>query len=275
MRALDTQAKQYYKDALEKIHRVVPHDHHVWGVGESDIGTMVVDVERSLTSLDQRFLKKYNSELRGMDVVGRLHVACPDLVQVWDLRKHRDALLTRSKTGRPSSRVSADLSTAAAEVSQVIRNKGISQLMLGGIECRGHRVWLTLYRTKTGIQRPFSQREAEFFRYELPSYLHGWLALVHPAPATDAAEPPTPFSALLPYELATLIACAEADVPHAPQLLRRQFPEVKKLTAASEKPFEAEIKRIHSHIGHTLKTALKATKLSMPQVRRMLIGRLA
>lgn len=76
-----------------------------------------------------------------------MHVACPHLVQVWDVPLEKQSQDAKPRVGRVPNLVDDNLSQAAADAAEYLRAKKIERVMLAGIgDTRRGSAWLTIYR---------------------------------------------------------------------------------------------------------------------------------
>jgi hypothetical protein len=143
------QTPDQLRDALlAEAAEAVPFDHWVWGRGHAQPdGTMLIDGD-GLASLGSGFIEDmYNKYWRFIDVVGQMHVACPHLVQVWDVPLEKQSQDAKPRVGRVPNLVDDNLSQAAADAAEYLRAKKIERVMLARIgDTRRGSAWLTIYR---------------------------------------------------------------------------------------------------------------------------------
>jgi hypothetical protein len=103
--------------------------------------------------------------------------------------------------------------------------------------------------------------------------LHRWLhRLVGTTTWVSLPELQTPFTALMPYQLATIIQCARSDTQHAAEALGKQFSAMHDKLTPAQDTFAADLKRILSHVSNTKKAALMAMGVAdIRDVRRMMM----
>jgi hypothetical protein len=79
---------------------------------------MLIDGD-GLASLGSGFIEDmYNKYWRFIDVVGQMHVACPHLVQVWDVPLEKQSQDAKPRVGRVPNLVDDNLSQAAADAAE-------------------------------------------------------------------------------------------------------------------------------------------------------------
>lgn len=186
-------ANAFREAALETLReRVGGFDSHVWGVGWPDAsGAMRIDEARSDCSFGPGFLTAYNNDYSHQDVIGRLHVAFPEALKVWDLQ-------ARSR----ASRAMADLLDRRAR-----------HLMLCGVRRQdGLRAWISLYRHRSND--PFTRAQANAAKYAIPYLVNDWLSRMVEegrlarVEGLDQPEPPFPSAHLTPRDLAVALSYA-------------------------------------------------------------------
>jgi hypothetical protein len=150
--------------AIKLIRRKIPFDAYVWGTGQpDDTGAMEIDVEKSRSSLGQSALRHYNTYLRHKDVLGRLHVAFPDPVRVWDLKA--------------KSHSAKEVQDFLEGLRPSFDGQEVQQLLLSGLCHRdGTRAWMVLYRLNP--KDPFTNGQTDYARFAIPYMLNRWLDLL-------------------------------------------------------------------------------------------------
>lgn len=213
--------------ALQYLVSRIDYDHYVWGAGKAEPdGSLLIDELLSTCSFSTPgFIRGYNTDYASQDVIGRLHMARPELVLVWS------AVGPSMSPRKPYS--------ARHMASYLDSDRHIEHLLLVGMHTSRGRAWLTLYRTGSAhrqeFKKPFTRGEVEFARHAVPFFLLGWqerlgegdLSAEQCAYRASMAtsQPGTALTVLTPYDLCVILAFAsEADTAHVVKKIAPAFP---------------------------------------------------
>jgi hypothetical protein len=163
-------ADQFRDSRLADLHRTVRFDRALWGVGKVDEARRCMQINLNGSALMQivegeaqmdpegpAFMTQYNAYQSREDVIGRLFVHLPKVVQVVDVKK-------------------ASSNRSTYELWKYLEKAGVAHLLLVGIYSSFGYAWTTLYRRNA--DNPFRLHQVEYASRSIPDALYRWQLLV-------------------------------------------------------------------------------------------------